>query len=66
MAGVHDRWQTADFISALDEGEDPRRVYAILQESIRMYRSSGVAVPASLRRCERDLILELAAESQGR
>lgn len=50
----------------LDEIDDPRRSYALVQERIRNFRKNGQQVPEALRLMERRLAIECRIESQGR
>lgn len=50
----------------LDEIDDPRRSYAIVQERIRAYRNHGQQVPEALALMERRLAADCRTESQGR
>ncbi len=50
----------------LEEIDDPRRSYAIVQEKIRAYRKLGQQVPEALALMERRLATECRIESQGR
>jgi len=50
----------------LEEIDDPRRSYAIVQEKIRAYRKHGQQVPEALTLMERRLAAECRIESQGR
>ena len=55
-----------DMLENLDDVIDLRAAYVRVQSRIEQYSASGRPVPESLRRCERDLMSELAAHSQGR
>ncbi|WP_334149045.1 hypothetical protein [Hyphomicrobium sp.] len=50
----------------LDEIDDPRRSFAIVQEKIRACRKRGQQVPEALSLMERRLAAECRIESQGR
>ncbi len=50
----------------LDDLEDPRVCYAMVQERIRLCEQSGEEIPEDLRRLEKSLLTECLAESQGR
>lgn len=50
----------------LEEIDDPRRSYAMVQERIRAYRANGYQIPEALAQLERRLATECWAESQGR
>ena len=56
----------AVLLTAIDDHDDPRDAYAMVQERIREYRSSGWLVPEELIRVERSMMTEFMAESQGR
>jgi hypothetical protein len=56
----------AVLLTSLDDHDDPRDAYALLQERIREYRSAGWSVPEELIRIERSMMTEFMAESQGR
>ncbi len=58
--------EIAELNSKLEEIDDPRRSYAIVQERIRLYRTLGREIPAELSRIERRLANECLLESQGR
>jgi hypothetical protein len=58
--------EIAELSLKLDELDDPRRSYALVQERIRAYRASGVEVPNELRLMERRLAADCLSESQGR
>jgi chorismate mutase len=58
--------EIAEISQRIDEIEDPRRCYALVQERIRRLRAEGTRVPADLERMERQLMVECLAESQGR
>jgi hypothetical protein len=53
-------------LSAIDEQDDPRDAYAMLQDRIRQYRTAGWSVPEDLIRVERSMMTDFMAESQGR
>ncbi|MCL4767287.1 MAG: hypothetical protein KJZ80_13735 [Hyphomicrobiaceae bacterium] len=55
-----------EFLAELDDYDDLRDVYARVQDRIRAYSAAGRPVPEALRRCERDLMTEFMAQSQGR
>jgi hypothetical protein len=50
----------------MEEIDDPRRCYALVQERIRQFRQSGYDIPEELVRMERRLAVECLNESQGR
>lgn len=58
--------EIAELNLRLDEIDDPRRSYAIVQEKIRAYRKHGQQVPEALSLMERRLATECRIESQGR
>ena len=56
----------AELFAELDYCDDLRDAYARVQDRIRAYSAAGRPVPDALLRCERDLMTEFMAESQGR
>jgi hypothetical protein len=58
--------EIADLNTQMEEIQDPRRCYALVQERIKGYRQKGVAVPRELAILEKQLVTECLAESQGR
>lgn len=56
----------AELNRQMEQLDDPRQCYALVQERIRRYRSEGSSVPEQLSRLEKALIVECLAESQGR
>ena len=50
----------------IEQIDDPRRCYALVQERIQRLRKAGTLVPDDLARIERSLMVECLAESQGR
>lgn len=60
------RMEIAEINDLIDELDDPRDSFAIVQERIREYRDAGWPVPQDLVRIERNLMTDLMAESQGR
>lgn len=58
--------EIAELNLKLDEIDDPRRSYALVQERIRSYRTEGRQIPDALSRIERRLASECRLESQGR
>lgn len=58
--------EIAELNHRLEEIDDPRRSYAIVQERIRAYRRHGHKVPEALSLIERRLAAECRTESQGR
>ncbi|MGB3718598.1 MAG: hypothetical protein DIU63_12705 [Proteobacteria bacterium] len=55
-----------ELLSELDNFDDLRDAYARVKDRIREYSAAGRPVPEALLRCERQLMTELMAESQGR
>lgn len=55
-----------ELLAELDDCDDLRDAYARLQARIRAYSAAGRPVPEALLRCERDLMTEFMAQSQGR
>jgi hypothetical protein len=53
-------------LSEIDEQDDPRDAYAMVQDRIRQYRTAGWSVPEDLIRVERSMMTDFMAESQGR
>ena len=58
--------EIAELNEEIDEVDDPRTCYALVQARIRKYRQAGWAVPDDLARIERHLMTECMSESQGR
>lgn len=58
--------EIAELNLRLDEIDDPRRSYAMVQEKIRSCRTHGQQVPEALSLMERRLAAEMLLESQGR
>ncbi len=58
--------EIAELNSKLEEIDDPRRSYAMVQERIRLYRTMGHEVPQEILRIERRLANDCRSESQGR
>jgi hypothetical protein len=58
--------EIAVLLTAIDEQDDPRDAYALVQERIQQYRVAGWSIPDDLIRVERTMITEFMAESQGR
>jgi hypothetical protein len=58
--------EIAELNSKIEQIDDARRCYALVQERIRKYRLSGKTIPEDLARMERALMTECLAESQGR
>jgi hypothetical protein len=53
-------------LGEIDECDDLRDAYARLREGIRRYEQAGRPVPEELLLRERQVVMELAAQSQGR
>jgi hypothetical protein len=58
--------EIAELSIKLDEIEDPRRSFALVQERIRRYRAEGREIPDELVMMERRLAADCLCESQGR
>ncbi|HKZ96328.1 MAG TPA: hypothetical protein VJ045_05060 [Hyphomicrobiaceae bacterium] len=58
--------EIAELNVKLEELDDPRRCFAMVQERIRQFRLRGWPIPDDLARIERRLMTECLAESQGR
>jgi hypothetical protein len=58
--------ETAQFLSALDDCDDSREAFALLQERIRYYQQAGRPAPEPLHRREQRMAMEFVAQSQGR
>ena len=58
--------EITEFNQQLENLQDLRRSYALVQERIRTYRLKGSEVPEALIQIERRLLNECLAESQGR
>lgn len=58
--------ECVELLSELDNFEDLRDAYARVKDRIREYAAAGRPVPEALLRCERHLMTEFMAESQGR
>jgi hypothetical protein len=58
--------EIAELNTELEEVEDPRDCYAMVQARIRRYRQAGRKVPEDLALIERRLMNECMAASQGR
>jgi hypothetical protein len=63
---TQDTAEIAVLLTTIDDHDDPRDAYALVQERIRQYRSAGWSVPEELVRVERTMMTEFMAESQGR
>jgi len=57
---------TLHFLADIDECDDLRDAYVRVRECIRRYEQAGVPVPEELVRSGRHVMMELAAQSQGR
>jgi hypothetical protein len=53
-------------LTSINDHDDPRDAYALLQQRIHEYRSAGWSVPEELIRVERTMMTDFMAESQGR
>ena len=58
--------EIAEINQRIEQIDDPRRCYALVQEKIQRLRQSGTGVPEDLKRIERQLMADCLAESQGR
>lgn len=58
--------EIAELNVRLEQIDDPRNAWAIVQERIRNYRKLGKQVPEALALMERRLATECRIESQGR
>jgi hypothetical protein len=58
--------EIAELSLRMEEIDDPRRCYALIQERIRQYRQRGYDIPEELVRMERRLAADCLIESQGR
>lgn len=58
--------EIAELSLRMEEIDDPRRSYAMVQERIRQFRQRGQDIPEELVRMERRLAAECLMESQGR
>ena len=58
--------ETAEFWVELNDRDDLRDAFALLQERIRRYQRAGWPVPEAPRRRERSIVVECMAQSQGR
>ena len=58
--------EIAEINQTIEQIDDPRRCYALVQDRIRKLRQAGRMVPDDLARIERQLMVECLAESQGR
>ncbi len=55
-----------ELIAEIDDCDDLLDYYARVQDRIRSYSIAGRPVPEALRHCERHLMAEFMAQSQGR
>lgn len=58
--------EIADLNVRLDQLDDPRQCWALLQEKIGQMKSAGWVIPEDIKIMERQLMAECLAESQGR
>jgi hypothetical protein len=58
--------EIASITGEVEDLEDPREAYALVQDRIRRYRLDGSRVPDELAQMERRLMRECMAQSQGR
>ncbi len=58
--------EIAELNVELEEVDDPRECYAIVQAKIRGYRQAGLTVPEDLALIEKRVMAECMAASQGR
>jgi hypothetical protein len=58
--------EIAQLNSELEQTDDPRECYSLVQARIRSYRQAGLNVPEDLAIIEKQLMAELMAASQGR
>ena len=58
--------EIAELSLRMEEIDDPRRCYALIQERIRQYRQRGYDIPEEFVRIERRLAADCLIESQGR
>ena len=58
--------EIAELTLRMEEVDDPRRCFAMVQERIRKCKQQGMEVPEELSRLERSLARECLSESQGR
>lgn len=56
----------AEVNGRIDESEDPRVCYQMVQERIQRLRQAGEEIPEDLYMLERNLLTECLSESQGR
>lgn len=58
--------EIAELNTQMEQIDDPRRCYALVQERIRGYRQQGRTVPQDLALLEKQLMTDCLSESQGR
>lgn len=58
--------EIAQLNNEIDECDDPRLGYRLVQDRIRAYRQNGRAVPDELARLEKQMVAQCLEESQGR
>lgn len=58
--------EIAELNLKIEEIDDPRRAFALVQERIKAYKQLGHEIPADLALIERSLAIECRLESQGR
>lgn len=58
--------EIAQLNQELEQTDDPRECYALVQARIRAYRQAGLRVPDDLALIEKRLMAECMAASQGR
>ncbi len=58
--------EIADLNVRLDQIDDPRQCWVMLQEKIDQMKSAGWVIPEDIKLMERQLMTECLAESQGR
>lgn len=58
--------EIAQLNNQIDECDDPRLGYRMVQDRISAYKQAGRAVPVELSRLEKQMAAECLAESQGR
>lgn len=58
--------EIADLNVRLDQMDDPRQCWVMLQQKIDQMKSAGWVIPEDIKLMERQLMTECLAESQGR
>lgn len=58
--------EIADINVRLEQLDDPRQCWVMLQQKIDQMKSAGWVIPEDIMRLERQLMVECLAESQGR